>query len=128
MPLPASLSAAHQFELALRLALRGRFVEQRLHGRTRALAHPLQQRRSGHFRQRHAEHLREAPVGVEDEAVGGDRQRALAHLLDEDAIRRVGAFEREDAIAVRTGDDDRVHFTRPDRAQRLLCFGQPRTQ
>ena len=72
--------------------------------------------------------LGEAAVAVDDVArlVSGDG--AILHLLDQRAIRRIGAAQRVDALARPIGDEERVDFAVADRAQRLLGLGEARAQ
>src|SRR5262249_34143601 len=67
--------------------------------------------------------LREPTVAVEDVAGRRQRERRLLHLLDQHAIRPVGAFERIDLFggaAAGTLDHQRVHLSRADRVQQLF--------
>jgi len=67
-----------------------------------------------------AEDAGEARVAVRDEAAFAEGRDALAHLVHQDAVVVVGARQREDAVAVRSTDDDGVHLAGADGLQRLL--------
>ena len=74
--------------------------------------------------QRRVDQLGEAPVAVDDVAVAGQGDGAFLHLLDQRAIRRVGAAQRVDAFAGAVGDQERIDLAVADGPQRLFGLGQ----
>ena len=68
----------------------------------------------------------EALVAVEHGAVGTQRDGALLHLFDQDAVGAVGILERVDELARSGADDDGIDVAVPDRVQRLLGFLEAR--
>ena len=72
--------------------------------------------------------LGEALVAVEDRAVGGERQRPFAHLLDHQAVRLIGAAQRVDLLALGRVHDQRFDVAVADRVDRVLGLPQPAAQ
>ena len=54
-----------------------------------------------------------------------ERQRALAHLFDHEAIRLVGAAQRVDLLAFGRADDERLDVPVADGVDRVLGFLEP---
>src|ERR1043165_212856 len=83
---------------------------------------------TGHFFQRLFYHLGKTAVAEEDLSLINQGQRPFVHRFDQQAVRSFRPFEREDLIALRSGDHQRVHFALRDRAQGLFGFRQPRSK
>ena len=79
--------------------------------------------------ERHAHQVGEALVAVDDVAGEGERGRAFLHALDQRAIGRVGAAQREHApLAVFVGEQQRVDLAAVDGLQVALRLEQARAQ
>src|SRR5258705_2553406 len=66
--------------------------------------------------------LGETAIAVEDVPQGGQRERALLHLLDEHPVGLLGGLEGEQLLAVRAFDDEPVDLALANRAQGLVGF------
>ena len=72
--------------------------------------------------QRTAEHGGKVLVGEEDQTVDGKSYGAFPHLLHDDPVGFIGAFERVDPVALRTRGNDCVYLAAPERTQSFFGF------
>ncbi len=77
-----------------------------------------------HLFERELDHAREASVGVKDRLVGGERERAFVHGLDEHTVGVLGSCQGEYLRALLARADDGIHFSVADGAEGFLGFGQ----
>ena len=83
------------------------------------------ERRAHHVFQWTTEQVGKMSIAVEHDAVRCDGDRAFVHRLDQDAIRLVGALQREYTVAVGTRDNQRVGFAGANRVQSHLGNFEP---
>jgi hypothetical protein len=108
-----------QPELALATA-HGSSGDQRLKALPVGLQHKPGDEVSHSPLKRLAEDGGKARVAIRDECTLVQRGDALAHCLHQDPVAALGALQREDALARRTSDHQRVHLAGTDRRQGLF--------
>src|SRR3954447_21437715 len=72
--------------------------------------------------------LGDVPVGVDDDTVGRERERAVPHALHQNAVRLLRPLEGVDLDTLLAVDDERVDLPATDGAEGLLRLGQPRAE
>src|SRR5262249_26952495 len=99
-------------------------AQQRLQKRMRPQVREFFQPVADDLLQRPPQHRGESLVAIEDPTLGRQRGGALVHLLEQQAIRMVGAAQRVDLIAFGPAYDQRVDLAAADRFERFFGFAE----